>query len=36
MRHKTDSTQASTLMHAVYNATFFLLLLAQKGGLQHP
>jgi membrane protease YdiL (CAAX protease family) len=35
MRYRTDSTRASTLMHAAYNATFFALLLLQKRHLMH-
>ena len=35
MRHRTGSTQASTLMHAAYNTTFFLALLAQPKNLPH-
>ena len=33
MRHATGSTKASTLMHASYNALFFLALLAQRKDL---
>jgi membrane protease YdiL (CAAX protease family) len=35
MRHTTGSTKASTIMHAAYNSTFFLLLLSQRKGLPH-
>jgi membrane protease YdiL (CAAX protease family) len=35
IRHRTDSTMASTLMHAAYNGTFFLALLAQPKNLPH-
>jgi membrane protease YdiL (CAAX protease family) len=35
MRHRTGSTKASTLMHAAYNSTFFLALLAQPKNLPH-
>ena len=31
MRHKTGSTLAATVMHAAYNATFFMALAAQHG-----
>jgi membrane protease YdiL (CAAX protease family) len=35
MRHATGSTRASTLMHASYNALFFLALLADPSQLPH-
>ncbi len=35
MRQLTRSTKASTLMHASYNALFFVVLLAQRGQLRH-
>ena len=35
MRYRTGSTAASTLMHAAYNGTFFLALLAQPKNLPH-
>jgi membrane protease YdiL (CAAX protease family) len=35
MRHRTGSTRASTLMHAAYNALFFVALLAQRKELPH-
>lgn len=35
MRHRTGSTRASTIMHAAYNGTFFLALLAQRKDLLH-
>jgi uncharacterized protein len=35
MRHRTGSTKASTIMHAAYNSTFFLLLLTQRKALPH-
>lgn len=35
MRHRTGSTKASTVMHAAYNGTFFLALLAQRRDLLH-
>ena len=35
VRHVTGSTKASTLMHASYNALFFLALLLQRGQLPH-
>jgi membrane protease YdiL (CAAX protease family) len=35
MRHSTGSTKASTLMHAAYNGTFFIALLAQRKDLLH-
>ncbi|HWB85914.1 MAG TPA: CPBP family intramembrane glutamic endopeptidase [Bryobacteraceae bacterium] len=35
VRHRTGSTRASTIMHAAYNALFFLALFAQKGDLPH-
>jgi membrane protease YdiL (CAAX protease family) len=35
MRHRTGSTKASTIMHAAYNGTFFLALLAQRKDLLH-
>ena len=36
MRHRTGSTKASTIMHAAYNGTFFVALLAQRKDLLHP
>jgi membrane protease YdiL (CAAX protease family) len=30
IRHRTGSTKASTIMHAAYNATFFLVALAAQ------
>jgi len=35
MRHITGSTRASTVMHASYNALFFLALLVQRKDLPH-
>jgi len=35
MRHITNSTRASTLMHASYNGLFFLALLAQRRTFPH-
>jgi hypothetical protein len=35
MRHRSGSTRASTIMHAAYNTTFFLALLAQRKDLPH-
>ena len=35
IRHFTNSTKASTLMHASYNSLFFFALLAQRGSLRH-
>ena len=35
MRHITDSTRASTLMHASYNGLFFLALLVQRRAFPH-
>jgi membrane protease YdiL (CAAX protease family) len=35
MRHRTGSTKASTIMHAAYNGTFFIALLAQRKDLLH-
>jgi membrane protease YdiL (CAAX protease family) len=35
MRHTTNSTRASTLMHASYNGLFFLALFAQQRSLSH-
>lgn len=35
MRYATGSTLASTVMHAAYNALFFVALFAQKSGVVH-
>ncbi len=35
VRHRTGSTKASTIMHAAYNGTFFIALLAQRKDLLH-
>ena len=35
VRHRTASTRASTLVHAVYNGTFFLAMLTQWKNLPH-
>lgn len=36
MRHSTGSTQAAVIMHAAYNGTFVLALLAQRKEMPHP
>jgi len=36
MRHSTGSTRAAVIMHAAYNCTFFLALLAQREEMPRP